>query len=123
MINIHIIGNGTETYAVRGLLEVQQLQLPDDIKVNIFGEYYFRNSLVFTLNNHLTLKDVIKSADIVICTDPRYEQDDLINLCSQYSKPLFCTFSLENFNVRHSDFICLDGLNVAEAASDMWINR
>lgn len=122
MLNIHIIGNGTETYAIRSLLEVNQSQLPDDIKVNIFGEYYFRHSLVFTLNNNLKVADVVKTADIVICTDPIYEDQDIVSLCADHNKPLFVTFSLENSSPSPNS-LCFDGLNVADAASDLWINR
>ena len=122
MLNIHIIGNGTETYAIRSLLEVHQSKLPDDIKVNIFGEYYFKSSLIYTLNNYLKVEDVVKASDIVICTDPNYEDEDIVKLCSDNNKPLFCTFTLENSLV-DPNTICLDGLNVADAASDLWINR
>ncbi|MGY8866589.1 MAG: hypothetical protein ACKVJK_13320 [Methylophagaceae bacterium] len=122
MINIHIIGNGTETYAIRSLLEANEVNLPGPVKVNIFGEYYFRNSLIYTLNNYLKIEDVIKAADVVICTDPIYEDQNIVSLCSDNDKPLFCTFTLEN-SIVSPNSVCIDGLNVADAASDLWINR
>jgi len=122
MINIHIIGNGTETYAIRSLLEANEVNLPGPVKVNIFGEYYFKNSLIYTLNNYLKIEDVIKAADVVICTDPIYEDQNIVSLCADNSKPLFCTFTFEN-SILNPNSICIDGLNVADAASDLWINR
>jgi len=122
MLNIHIIGNGTETYAIRSLLEANEIKLPGSIKVNIFGEYYFKSSLIYTLNDYLKVEDVVKAADIVICTDPIYEDKDVVKLCADNDKPLFCTFTLENSLV-DPNTICIDGLNVAEAASDLCINR
>lgn len=122
MLNIHIIGNGTETYAIRSILEANGSKLPDDIKVNIFGEYYFRHSLIYTLNNHLKIEDVVKAGDLIICTDPIYEDENIVQICEEHSKPLLLTFTLENVKPSQNS-LCLDGLNVAEAASDLWINR
>lgn len=122
MINIHIIGNGTSVYAIRTLLEVNQDKFNDDIKVTCFGNYYFAKSLVYALNNNLTLSDVISSADIVICTDPEFEEDNIVGLCEDQRKPLFCTFLLQN-KPSQKNCVILDGINVENAASDIWINR
>lgn len=121
MINIHILGNGTAMYAIRSLLEVNALHFSDEIKVNCFGDYYFTNTAIYALNNHLTVEDVIKASDIVICTDPEFEHDDIVDICSLNSKPLFCTFALEN--KIPVDGIVLDNLNVNHAATDLWISR
>lgn len=122
MINIHIIGNGTSVYAIRTLLEVNQDQFNDDIKVTCFGNYYFAKSLVYALNNNLTIADVISAADIVICTDPEFEEDNIVGLCAEQRKPLFCTFLLQN-KPFHKNCIILDGINIENAASDIWVNR
>lgn len=122
MINVHILGNGTLMYAIRTLLEVNQTQFKDDIRVNCFGDFYFSRSMVYALNNYLTVEDVVSQADIVICTDPKFEDDDIVALCAEQSKPLFCTFLLEN-KKPYKNSLILDGLNVENAASDLWINR
>ena len=122
MINIHILGNGSQIYAIRTLLEVNQDAFSDDIKVNCFGDFYFRRTPVYALNNHLTMGDAISEADIVICTDPEYEDDGVVRLCAEHGKPLFCTFRLESRTFSQNQFV-MDGLNVENAASDLWINR
>jgi hypothetical protein len=130
MINIHIIGDGAGLYSVKTLLEVNQDRFNDDIQVTGFGDHYFNPAYVRKFSSTLTMEDVIRGADIVVCTNPLYEDDNIVGLCTEFNKPLLCTFlldekrSYDNPITRHSSTsIVLDGINLQHAASDMWIKR
>ena len=50
------------------------------------------------------------------------EDDGVVRLCAEHGKPLVCTFRLESRTFSQNQFV-MDGLNVENAASDLWINR
>lgn len=121
MINVHILGNGTPVYAIKSLLELNLEQFSRPIKVTCFGDHFLNSVFVRKLNQYPSIKDIIRSADVVICTEPEYELLGIVDSCQEYDKPLFCRFLLEN-RVPEVGTI-LDGLNVENAATDLWINR
>lgn len=122
MINIHIIGDGSYLYAVKTLLEINQDQFSDGIEVTCFGEHYLNPSYVRKFSVHLTMEDIIRKADIVICTNPIYEHEKLVMLCKEYHKPLLCSFELEE-KVTNATSIVMDNINLQTAATDLWIKR
>lgn len=122
MINIHIIGDGSYLYAVKTILEVNQDKFDDEIEVTCFGDHYLNPIYIKKLSKHLTIDDIVRKADVVICTNPDYQEENLVNICKQYSIPLFCTFELED-KIETSESIVLDNINVQMAATDLWIKR
>lgn len=129
MLNIHIIGDGSKLYAVKTLLEINQDVFNEPIEVTCFGDHYLNPAYVRKFSSTLTIQDIVRGADIVVCTNAEYEDDNIVGLCTEFGKPLLCTFLLnektESIPVnRHSrPGIVLDGINLQYAATDMWINR
>ena len=121
MMNIHILGNGTPIYALKTLIELNPEQFATPVRVTCFGDHFLNSVFVRKINQYPSIKEIIKSADVVVCTEPEYELQGLVESCQEYDKPLLCRFLLEN-KVPEMGTI-LDGLNVENAATDIWINR
>lgn len=121
MINIHILGNGTPMYAIKSLIEVNPEEFAEPVKVTCFGDHFLNSVFVRKIDQYPSIDNIIKSADVVVCTEPEYELLGIVEKCQELDKPLFCRFNLENA-IPESGTI-LDGLNVENAASDLWINR
>ena len=122
MINIHIVGDGKNLYAVKTLLEINAVQFDDEIQVTCFGDNYLNPAYVRKFTSTLTMHDIVRGADIVVCTNPNYEDDNIVGLCSEFGIPLLCTFALQDDVAPHNNII-LDDINLQYAATDMWIKR
>ena len=121
MINIHILGNGTPIYALKSLIEVNSEHFPQQVQVTCFGDHFLNSIFVRKLQQYPSIDDIIQTADIVVCTEPDYENLGIVQKCQDLNKPLFCRFLLEN--TFSDNGLILDGLNVENAATDLWINR
>jgi len=122
MITIHIVGDGAPLYSLKTILEVNQDKFKDEIEVVGFGDHYFNPIYVRKFSSSLTLEDVVRGANIVICTNPAYEDDNIAGLCNEFRVPLICTFAL-NEKPTTPNTILLDDINLQYAATDMWIKR
>lgn len=121
MINIHVLGNGTQLYAIKSLIELNPDQFSEEVRVTCFGDHFLNSVFVRKLDQYPSIDNIIQSADVVVCTEPEYELLGIVEKCQQFGKPLLCRFLLENI-IPETGTI-LDGLNVENAASDLWINR
>ena len=94
MLNIHIIGDGTILYSIKTLIELHLDKFKDEVQVTCFGDHYLNPAYVRKFTPSLTFDDIIRKADIVICTNPIYEDDNIMGICAEYNVPLICTFRL-----------------------------
>ena len=122
MLNIHIIGDGTILYSIKTLIELHLDKFKDEVQVICFGDHYLNPAYVRKFTPSLTFDDIIRKADIVICTNPIYEDDNIMGICAEYNVPLICTFRLAEKTKHPTNFI-LDDINLQMAASDLWIKR
>lgn len=122
MLNIHIIGDGTILYSIKTLIELHLDKFKDEVQVTCFGDHYLNPAYVRKFTPSLTFDDIIRKADIVICTNPIYEDDNIMGICAEYNVPLICTFRLAEKTKHPTNFI-LDDINLQMAASDLWIKR
>ena len=94
MINIHILGNGTPIYALKSLIEVNSEHFPQQVQVTCFGDHFLNSIFVRKLQQYPSIDDIIQTADIVVCTEPDYENLGIVQKCQDLNKPLFCRFLL-----------------------------
>ena len=78
MLNIHIIGDGTILYSIKTLIELHLDKFKDEVQVTCFGDHYLNPAYVRKFTPSLTFDDIIRKADIVICTNPIYEDDNIV---------------------------------------------